>query len=169
MSVDLSVVPEHFRRYVQLITEEGNILDILAHQTSLDVDFYASISAEKSTFRYAENKWTIKEVLQHVIDTERIFQFRALCIARNESQALNGFDENAYAKAANGNHRSWEDLQAEFHLVRQASLALFRSFELTVWKNSGKVGNYEITVEGLIYSVLGHSLHHEKIIRERYL
>lgn len=126
------------------------------------------LSEEQSAFRYAPGKWSIKEVLQHMLDTERIFAFRALCFARGELQALPGFDENSYADASNADHRAWSDLLQEHSVVRASTLAMFRSFTPEMLLRRGTANERTFTVRALGWTIAGHELHHLHILKTRY-
>jgi hypothetical protein len=118
---------------------------------------------------YAEGKWTLKEVLGHLIDDERIFAYRALCVARADARPLPGFDENDYVAAAGFEARSMQSLIDEYRLVRQATIAFFDSLSDEQWLRRGIVNGYEASVRGLAFHVAGHELHHLRTVRERYL
>ncbi len=128
-----------------------------------------SIPVEKADYAYAEGKWTLKELLQHCIDTERIMVYRALCIARGEKQSLPGFDENSYAAASNANIRTWEGLVEEMQLVRKSTILMFDSFNEEQLQQRGSANNHPITCNALGFIIAGHFLHHERIVKERYL
>jgi DinB superfamily len=119
--------------------------------------------------RYAPDKWTVKDIVGHVVDDERIFAYRALCIARGEPSPLAGFDEKTYAANAAAESRPWEGLVADYEAVRNASLTLFRSLSPAAWTRSGTVNGYPATPRGLAYHIAGHELHHVRILHERYL
>jgi DinB superfamily len=119
--------------------------------------------------RYAPGKWTPKEVLGHFIDDERIFAYRALCIARGDPQPLPSFDENAYVAAANFEQRTLADLLHEYALVRAATIALFASLDEEAWLRRGTVTDYKASVRGLAFHIAGHEMHHLRTLRERYL
>lgn len=168
MRPDPATYPPYFNNYIKLV--EGNdIHEIIAKQTPANLKFFESISDDQSLYRYDDEKWTVKEVLQHVIDTERIFCYRALALAREERNTLPGFDENNYGKRAHANNRKWTDLVEEFKAVRNATTFLINSFEETDFKKSGAVSDYQITVGAISFIIAGHVLHHINIIRERYL
>jgi hypothetical protein len=122
----------------------------------------------KADHRYAEGKWTVKEKLQHVIDTERIMAYRALTIAREDTTPLPGFDENSYAQTANVAHRSLKDLGDELIAVRKTTLYLFRSFDQTAFGRIGQANKNPVSVLGLAYIIAGHQRHHFAILQERY-
>ena len=131
--------------------------------------FLHSIPATKADYAYAQDKWTLKELLQHCIDTERIMAYRSLCVARGEQQSLPGFDENLYAAASNANARSWEGLIEEMVLVRKTTIFLFNSFNEAQLQKRGLANNHTITCNALGFIIVGHIMHHERIVRERYL
>jgi len=119
--------------------------------------------------RYAPGKWSVKEVLGHVCDAERIFSYRALCIARGDSTSLPGYDENAYVANAPFSRHPLTDLIEDFIAVRRSTLSLFRNFEDDAWMHRGKANNYEVTVRALAYIIAGHELHHRLALQEKYL
>jgi uncharacterized damage-inducible protein DinB len=118
---------------------------------------------------YAPAKWTLKEVLGHLIDDERIFLYRALCVARLDVRPLPGFDENAYVAATDFESRTLDSLIAEYEATRAASIAFFNSLTPDEWRRRGTVNEYQASVRGLAFHVAGHELHHLRVIRERYL
>lgn len=139
---------------------------------SLVLDFKALLSGvpdEMEDFRYAEGKWSVKEVVGHIIDTERIMCTRALCIARGEKQPLPGFDENKYVEAANFNKRTLYDLSHEFGFVRESTLALFKTLSEEDLDRKGIANNNTVTARAILYIIAGHQLHHVGILKERYL
>jgi hypothetical protein len=123
----------------------------------------------KSDYRYAPDKWTIKELLQHMIDTERVFSYRALRISRNDLTPLAGFDENYFAANAPVNHRKLEDLKKEFLLLREATDLMIHSFQEHQLKFIGNASNTKISLKALCFIIYGHNLHHIRILKERYL
>lgn len=118
---------------------------------------------------YAPGKWTVKEVLGHLADDERIFAYRALCIAREDDRPLAGFDENAYLETAGFESRRLGDLIAEYRAVRRASIALFSGLSQRAWLRRGEVAGYRASVRGLAFHIAGHELHHVRVLKERYL
>jgi hypothetical protein len=127
------------------------------------------IPKEKCDYRYAPDKWTIKELLQHMIDTERVFSYRALRISRNDQTPLAGFDENYFAANAPVAHRTWEDLVKEFLLVREATDLMIVNFQEHQLRYIGNASNTTISLKALCFIIYGHNLHHLKILKERYL
>lgn len=158
----------YFQKYIDQVTET-DFFTALQNQSSGLASFLQSITEEKSLFAYAEGKWTIKELLLHMSDTERIFCYRALCFARGEKTNLPGFDENDYAANSNANSRNWESLVQEFLAVRKATEVLFKSFSEKALAASGTANNNEATVLSIGFILLGHVNHHKKILAERYL
>lgn len=128
-----------------------------------------NLPEEKLTYRYAEGKWTIKELIQHITDAERILSYRALRFSRNDTTDLPGFDEDLYVDNSNGNERSIEDLLKEFKLVRKATLSLFKSFSVEMLKKTGTINGEDMSVRALGFIIAGHQTHHLKIIKEKYL
>ncbi len=117
---------------------------------------------------YAQGKWTVKEILGHLADDERIFAYRALCIARGDERPLPGFDENAYLRGAGFESRRLTDLIAEYRAVRRASIALFSGLSEATWLRRGVVSGYPVSVRGLAFHIAGHELHHLRLLKQRY-
>lgn len=132
------------------------------------IESWNAIPTEKINFAYAPDKWTIKQMLQHVIDTERIFAYRALAIARKEPASLMGFDENEYAKNATAAHRNWKEMIAEWKTVRQSTNMLFASFTEEDLKQKGTASDSPISVNAIGFIIFGHALHHLHVLKERY-
>ena len=133
------------------------------------IDFIQSIPCEKHEFRYVEGKWTIKDIVQHLVDAERIFAYRALRIARNDQTPLPGFEENEYVETAFANSRTMEDLIEEFATVRQATLSLFKTFSDEQLTQMGTASEKPVSVRAIGCIILGHQKHHVNVILERYL
>ena len=165
---NLQSTPSFYHRYVQLI-EEDNAVDGLKSNTAKLQAVLQSIPDNKWDFRYADGKWNIKEMVQHMTDAERIFCYRALCIARGETQSLPGFDENAYADASNASARGQEELKEELAVVRKATELLFHSFSEEQINRSGIANHNPITVNAIGFIIAGHAMHHLNILKERYL
>jgi hypothetical protein len=160
--------PLYFDRYISLV-EAPDCFEAFKQQAEWIPGFMNSISEEQSRFAYAPGKWTIKELLQHIIDCERIFCYRALCIARKETVSLPGFDEDAYAAASNANDRTWKSLTDEFLLLRKTTEILFESFSDEALSFSGLSNNNPITVNSIGFILVGHMIHHVDVIRAKYL
>ena len=133
------------------------------------IRFVQNIPMDKFDYRYADGKWTIKEIIQHVIDTERVFSYRALRISRNDKTPLPGFDENQFSENTNANDRHLQSLLTELSIVRQGTLALFKSFSNEQLKRIGIASNNEISVRALGFIIIGHQKHHQKVFEEKYL
>jgi uncharacterized damage-inducible protein DinB len=124
---------------------------------------------DKFDYQYSEGKWTIKEIIQHLIDSERVFSYRALRISRNDNTPLPGFDENYYVANSNGKERSLQSLLTEMAVVRQSTLSLFNSFSEEQLTKIGIASNREVSVRAIGFIIIGHQKHHQKIFEERYL
>ena len=149
--------------------EEVSLIEGLEKGLDQMVSFMERIPFEKLGYRYAERKWTIKDIIQHVIDAERIFSYRALRIGRGDKTPLAGFEENDYVPNAMANTKSLETLLAEFQFVRNSTLCLFKSFSEEQLTYLGTASNNSISVRAIGFIILGHQNHHLKIIKERYL
>ena len=165
---DPAVYKNYFENYTSLVPEKDAV-SALEKQIQALSEFFNSVSDEKAMYAYAEGKWMMKEMLQHMIDTERIFAYRALCISRKEEAILPGFDENVYATNSLANRRSWADLTHEMKAVRESTMLLFQSFTQEMLSSTGyfSVANGDVNTLGLI--IAGHFYHHVNITNERYL
>jgi hypothetical protein len=160
--------PSNFQRYIDEVKED-NLKTAFKNQMPAAEIFFKSINEELSKRKYAEGKWTIKEVLQHIIDAERVFGYRALCFARKEEHPLPSFDENEYAGNSNANDRDWHGLVAEFSSVRESTEYLYNSFSPEAMNAIGKASDYTMGVSTLGFVIVGHVNHHIRIIQERYI
>ncbi|MEO6453070.1 MAG: DinB family protein [Ginsengibacter sp.] len=160
--------PEYFGRYINQVLE-NDLNEAFENQSLLIPKFLRSVSEEKSMHTYAEGKWTIKELLQHLTDAERIFNYRALCIARKETVSLPSFDENIYAENSYANARDWHSLAEEFINLRTSTQDLYNSFNAEMLWQKGLANGNTISVLSLGFITVGHFIHHKKIIEERYL
>lgn len=159
---------EYFQRYISY-TIGDSVKEIIAKHSKDIHDFYSSLPDDKADYAYAEGKWTIKQVLQHVIDAERIFSYRALRIARKDTTPLAGFDENTYAANDGSENRTLQSLKEEFNAVRIATDILFSHFTETQLNERGTASDKSVTVNAMCFIAYGHLLHHMLILRERYL
>ncbi len=159
---------EFYAPYISTLTDEDLIeeLEISVHRL---IRFVQEIPMDKFDYRYAEGKWTIKDILQHLIDAERVFSYRALRFARNDSTELPGFEENDYANVADGCKRSIKELLTELAIVRQSTLALFKTFSDEVLMRRGVASGRVMSVRALGFIIIGHQNHHQRIFAERYL
>jgi uncharacterized damage-inducible protein DinB len=145
-------------------------IDALTELSEQTPAFFRSLAeAAERGLTYAPGKWTLKEVLGHLVDDERIFAYRLLCVARGEERQLPGFDENRYAACGEFEGRPLEDLLAEYAAVRAATLALLRGLPSAAWAKHGRVNGYGCSVRGLAFHIAGHEIHHHRIVRERYI
>lgn len=163
-----SIFPPCYQGYIQRVVAPLTIADFESSSNDL-LQFFRNVPSSKYDYRYAEGKWTIKEILKHLIDCERIFVYRALCFARQEPQAMLFFEENDYVVNSNAALQSMEDLMEEWESVRKATISLFKSFTAEDWKRVGKVGTLDIQITAIAYILIGHPLHHMQIFQERYL
>lgn len=167
-SIDYQRVPAYYHKYIQKVNAD-TVLAALQNQQEESNNLLTSIPEEKWLYKYAEGKWTIKELVQHVTDAERIFCYRALCFSRNEKSLLPGFDENDYVIASKANNRSKNSILNELKTVQAATLSLFASFDETQLKSSGIANGNTIYVKAIGYIIAGHAVHHTEILKERYL
>jgi hypothetical protein len=158
----------YFKRYVDLVPEE-DLAAAFSNQQPVIKVFLSAVTEERSAYAYAPGKWTLKELLQHITDTERIFNYRALAIARKETAPLPGFDEDSYAAHSNANRRPWKTLVDEFLAVRLSTRFLYESFTDDMFAAAGTASNNPATVISLGFTTIGHFYHHKKVMEERYL
>ncbi|RZM10922.1 MAG: DinB family protein, partial [Pedobacter sp.] len=144
------------------------VVDALIAQEEVIAQYFETLEAH-ADFAYAPNKWTLKEMLQHIIDTERIFNFRALCFARKEMQNIPGFEEDDYAANSNAHHRSWESLCEEMKAVRRSTRLFFESLSPEAYSHVGSANGKPVTVLAIGFMTVGHIYHHVNVIKERYL
>jgi hypothetical protein len=156
-----------YSSYVALVPD-GEILRTLEQQSRETAELLRRVDEQRSLHRYAEGKWSIREVIGHVSDAERVWCYRALTFARADATPLPGFDENLWAAASNAHSRPFPQIVQELAAVRVATLALFGGFSDAEWSRSGSANNNHITVPALAWVIAGHERHHVKILRERY-
>jgi uncharacterized damage-inducible protein DinB len=159
---------DYYASYVKLVPQ-GDIIEILRDQMKETVSLLSTLTEPQSEYRYASGKWSIKEVIGHITDTERIMSYRLLSIARGERASLPGYDENEYVAKANFDKQSLKDLLDHFACVRQSTIHLIKSLSDESLSRRGTANNSEVTAKALITIMAGHELHHRKIIQERYL
>ena len=160
----------YYEPYIMTLAENGKgIIDNMIDSLDDILSTLNSISEAKQMYRYADGKWTIKELVQHIIDTERVFAYRALRFARRDTTNLPGFDQDEFNATANANARDFEELLEELSLVRKSSISLFKSFDDETLKLIGMASNSGMSVRAVGYIISGHALHHLMILRERYL
>ena len=158
----------YYGQYVSLVPD-GNIVDTLATQLSETLAAWRAIPADKAEYRYAPDKWSVKEVLGHMVDGERIMAYRALRIARGDKTPLPGFDQDVLMANTDWSARTIADLADEFEAVRKSNLILFSNFTDSAWKQIGTASDNPISARALAYIIAGHELYHQEILRKRYL
>jgi hypothetical protein len=146
----------------------GNVLELLEAQRAQIPRLAEAIPAERGTFRYAPGKWTVREVFGHLVDAERVFGYRALCISRGDETPLPGFDENRFVTTSGFNTRELSSLAREFALVREANLPLFHHLDAEAWRRTGVANASPVSVRALAFIMAGHVNHHLGVLRERY-
>ena len=165
---DLSRVPEFYHGYINK-AKGDDLMTALRNSTAELFRLLDTIPPDKYDYRYAEGKWTIKEVAQHLIDAERVFTYRALRFARKDDTPLPGFDENLFAQTCKADKRKWNEMVEEFATLRKASEAMFSSFDNEQLESEGNASGKSIYVLAIGFIVAGHVNHHCQIIKERYL
>ncbi len=168
MLLNLGTIPSFYKNYVKQI-DETDLLQALRISGHRALELVHAISEEKSDFRYAQDKWTIRELLCHMIDAERIFAYRALRFARNDKTPLAGFEERDYAPQANASARSLQKIAAEMAHLRSSTIDLFESFTPEMLVRRGLANNNELSVVALGFIIAGHETHHCHVLKERYL
>ncbi len=174
MNDELSNRPEageylpYYEKYVTLVPQ-GNVIATLSDQLDATLELLRGVSESQADSRYAPGKWSVKEVVGHVVDTERIFAYRALRFARNDGTPLPGFEQDDYVRYAAFEQSKLSDLADEFEIVRRASLYLFRHLDGAAWRRRGVASGGEVSVRALAHIIAGHELHHVGILKTRYL
>ena len=158
----------YYKPYIEALGEV-ELMNELEHSFTPFIDFLKTIPTEKQEYRYAEGKWTIKDIIQHIIDAERIFGYRALRISRNDQTPLSGFEENDYVENTDANSRSIQGLLTELSALRHSNLLMFKSFTEEQLTRMGTASNHSISVRALGFLIIGHQKHHQKVFQERYL
>ena len=159
---------EFYAPYVATLDNEV-LMDELEISVHRFIRFVQNIPMDKYDYRYADGKWTIKDIIQHLIDTERVFSYRALRFARNDKTELPGFEENHYADHAEGYRRSIQQLLTELAVVRQSTISLFKTFSDDILLRTGTASGRTMSVRAVGFIIIGHQNHHQKIFQERYL
>jgi hypothetical protein len=159
----------YFKNYIDLV-QEGYFLSLLSNNTNETISFFENIALDKQDYRYAKGKWTIKEILMHIIDTERVMAYRALVASRGDNKTpLPSVDEDLYAANVDVSKRTMADLLLEFKAVRSATEILFKNITEEQSNFLANAVTYQITARAIGYIMIGHILHHLNIVRERYL
>lgn len=158
---------EYYKKYISLVPET-DIINYLDEQNKRMFSSLSAVNENKSLFRYAENKWSIREVLGHMTDTERIFAYRALRISRGDLQHLLSFDENQFITESNYHNIEFKILLNEFSLLRSSNVLMIKGFKKDMWTKVGTASNNSVSVRALVYIMAGHVEHHMNILKERY-
>ena len=158
----------YYGKYVSLV-EDGDVIAALGKQLPETLGLLQGVPEERAGFRYAPGKWSIKELVGHMIDSERIFAYRALRFARNDRTPVPGYEQDDYIREASFDDCALGDLAAEFASVRQSSLFLFKHLSEEAWTRRGTANDSEVSVRALAYIIAGHELHHREILRSKYL
>ncbi|OJW12608.1 DinB family protein [Mucilaginibacter sp. 44-25] len=157
----------YFATYIDLVPDNADVLQLLKDNQQKTFDLFSSLTNEQAMYTYAEGKWTLKEVLGHMIDTERVFSYRAFVFSR-EDISLPGFDQDTYINSTDYNSRDIFDLAGEYKALRDATLYLYRSFSHEQLTRSGVASGNLVNVAALVYMTAGHELYHLKLVEERY-
>ncbi|HEX7175041.1 MAG TPA: DinB family protein [Pyrinomonadaceae bacterium] len=160
--------PADFEGYVSLVPE-GDVLQTLARQIDDTLDILRAVSEERAASAYAPGKWTMKQLAGHLVDSERVFAYRALCIARGDTASLPGMDQNVYVEHGNFDARTLASLADELARVRATTLDLLSHLDEPAWLRRGTANDNEMSVRALAHIIAGHEVHHVKVLRERYL
>lgn len=155
--------------YIGLLPDDGQVVKHLQDNLTTMIEFIRSFPAEKLTYRWAEGEWTIKEILGHIIDDERIYCYRALRFARNDPTELPGFEQDDYVCYSGANERELEEILSEYTSVRQATITFFNSLEDKALTRAGVANGHLMSVRAATYHIAGHELHHLDSIRQNYL
>ena len=158
----------YYQNYVDQVSESDVLAVLRSEIDDLDV-LLNRVPTDKETYAYGEGKWSIREIVGHLIDGERVFGYRAFCIARGETQNLPGFEQDDYLRTAPYNQISLEDLMSELRLVRLSNIAMFRTLDEAAWSRTGTANNNPVTVRALAFVMAGDLRHHMNVLRDRYL
>jgi uncharacterized damage-inducible protein DinB len=160
--------PAYYQNYLSQVSD-GPVLEVFHKHWQETSAFWQAISEDQSKYRYAKEKWSIKEMLLHIIDTDRVFGSRAFALSRGEKQELLSFSQDDYASQSEADRRSWKSLLEEYEAVKTANYILFQSFSEKQWRAERVMGGAPISTLALAYVMPGHDLHHLKVCKERYL
>ena len=165
------LVTEYIPYYMTYISKAGDLdlIEGLKSSFKTTVAFFNALPDDKLEYVYADKKWTVKEIIQHLIDAERVFAYRALRFARSDENSLPGYDENEYASASLANHRSIEELIEDYSSLRESTIHLFQSFSDAMLMKMGRASGGEMSVRAIGFVITGHETHHCQVIKDRYL
>jgi uncharacterized damage-inducible protein DinB len=161
--------PSYADMYMRLVPDDGMVLQHLQTNGNMIKNLFLSLTPEKLLYRYAPNKWTLKEILVHLIDDERIYTYRALRFARNDNKQLHGFNQDDFIRFSRANERDLNNILEEYEAVRKATITFFNGLPDEALTRIGKTNESMASVRALAYHITGHELHHLNIIKERYL
>lgn len=161
--------PPYFHPYIEKIPEGKDPFELLAINIKETIKAFAMVTDEQANGTYEEGKWSMKELLQHMIDSERIFCFRALAFARGDKASIPGYEQDDYASYSRANNRRLKDLLEELKLIRESTIILFKSFDQAMMNEVGNANGIDMTADKILYIIIGHELHHIDIIHQRYL
>ncbi len=164
-----SEYPTYANMYMKYTVKDGSLIQQLTESLETTLKLIKSLPEAALNFRYQEGKWSIKDILVHIIDDERIYCFRALAFARNDKTNFPGFEQDDYANFADTNKRSIENILAEYQAVRLATTTLFAGFSETALQRIGTANNNNTSVRALGYHILGHELHHTEVVKKHYI
>jgi len=165
---DANEFAEYYAHYIGKVPSD-DFLSVLESSTNTTVELLRSLNDEQWSYAYAAGKWTVKEMILHIIDTERIFAYRALRVARRDATALPGFDQDDYVPTSMANSRSGDSIIAEYQAVRAATIELFKGMDETSYSFIGQASNFPVSPLSLGFITAGHEIHHIQILNERYL
>ena len=166
-NIERTEYSDYFEYYVNL-NPNNDLIQGLANQLEITQQFFKNLPSDKLEYQYEVGKWTPKDILQHIIDTERVFSYRALRFARFDNTSLPGYEEDDFAASANANSRTIDDLLTEYNVTRQSTIALFNTFSDLMLKSVGVASGANNSVRAIGYTIVGHEIHHINIIKERY-
>lgn len=158
-----------YNTYISLVRNSNDIMATLRQQPEQIKAMFSALSDEQANYSYAPGKWTIKQLLGHMIDTERVFAYRVLRIARNDSTPLEGFEQDDYVHYGPHARSRMADLVEEFDVVRKGSICLFRELSIEAWDRQGTANNNKVSVRALAYIIAGHVAHHVGVVQQKYL
>jgi uncharacterized damage-inducible protein DinB len=158
----------YYGRYIEQVPD-ADVLTVLTEGLAETARLLRAVPEARASHRYAPDKWTVREVLGHIVDTERVFANRAFRFARGDAQPIPGMDQDEYSRYAEFERRALESIVAEFEHLRRANLELFRSFGETELARRGQASGYEVSVRALLFMLAGHERHHRRVLKERYL
>ena len=161
--------PSYYQNYFSWATEDQPFLESFQYAIQDGLEFWHNIKESESEYSYEVGKWKIKELMQHIIDVERVFVYRAMSIARGETKVLPGFDHDAYVENSAANDRSWASLLHEYQHLKQSTFDFFESLNANQWQAKGEIEAGKVSLLAIAYILVGHDKHHQKIVKERYL